>query len=517
VSAAKPIKVVFCLNDKCSGVWAMANLAYARGLADEAEQIDDGLPPGSVLYEGQFQITRLVRRGDGGAVYGAKDSLGRDVFLKLCPETFVCQAETTEDDQTDEAATSWVRRPGFVLQEAHCLSDWDHPNIVSFDQSLEAAVSGQAVTPLSDRLMDAAKRPELHEIPAIARKMLGALRSIHEQGRLHGQILPQNILLTETGEPFLIDFGSASQFAVDTCCTPADPEDENDDSLQIEAETGLEVWKDLRDLGATLRAAIASGASLVDQSRLNTSPETRADGHALLAGRHEGYPPGFLESIDKVVLALPEDRFETADEWLEVLDRGASDEEARMKLLGRTIGLRRTAQNTEKREDPTPAVVQEDVVVGDKEPQPDAGGEIGKAGETGLQKKTTSMPKLYLEGNKMSVDLSGLKEISGFISGCLVDCESGLMLASESVGKFDIETAAAANVDVVRGKQTAIRLLGLNDKIEDILISLGTQLHLIRPLEKMPTMFLYAALDRKTANLGMARLQVKKVEQGIKL
>ncbi|MEM9797728.1 MAG: roadblock/LC7 domain-containing protein, partial [Pseudomonadota bacterium] len=60
-------------------------------------------------------------------------------------------------------------------------------------------------------------------------------------------------------------------------------------------------------------------------------------------------------------------------------------------------------------------------------------------------------------------------------------------------------------------------MLGLNDKIDDILITLGKQFHLIRPLEKNPTVFLYVALDKKAANLGMSRVQVKNVEQGLDL
>ncbi len=70
---------------------------------------------------------------------------------------------------------------------------------------------------------------------------------------------------------------------------------------------------------------------------------------------------------------------------------------------------------------------------------------------------------------------------------------------------------------MVRAKNNAMRLLGLNDSIEDILITLTTQLHLIRPMGQDATMFVYVALDRKSANLGLARAQVKKVEQGIKV
>lgn len=117
--------------------------------------------------------------------------------------------------------------------------------------------------------------------------------------------------------------------------------------------------------------------------------------------------------------------------------------------------------------------------------------------------------------SKIAIDIKGLSEIAGFTGGCLVDSETGLMMASEGSGSFDLEGAAAANTEVVKAKLNAIKLLGLKDYIEDILITLGKQFHLIRPMEKTPTVFLYVVLDRKAANLGMARVQVKNVEQGL--
>ena len=115
--------------------------------------------------------------------------------------------------------------------------------------------------------------------------------------------------------------------------------------------------------------------------------------------------------------------------------------------------------------------------------------------------------------NEMAIDLKGLNEITGFIAGCLVDSDTGLMMASEGSGAFDIEAAAAANTEVVKAKRAAMKMLKLDDHIEDILISLGKQYHLIRPMEKNPAIFMYVALDRKASNLGMARVQVKNVEQ----
>lgn len=117
----------------------------------------------------------------------------------------------------------------------------------------------------------------------------------------------------------------------------------------------------------------------------------------------------------------------------------------------------------------------------------------------------------------MAIDISGVSEIGGFIGACLVDSETGLMMASEGGGSLDLEAAGAANTEVVKAKLAAIKMLGLDDHIDDILITLGKQFHLIRPLEKTPTVFIYVALDKKTANLGMARVQVKKIEQSIAL
>ncbi|MBO9434064.1 roadblock/LC7 domain-containing protein [Ruegeria sp. R13_0] len=117
----------------------------------------------------------------------------------------------------------------------------------------------------------------------------------------------------------------------------------------------------------------------------------------------------------------------------------------------------------------------------------------------------------------MSLDISKLSEIKGLLGACLVDSDTGLTLGTEGGSKFDLDTAGAANVEVVRAKLQAIEALKLNDTIEDILITLGKQFHLVRPLDNNPNIFVYVALDKKTANLGLARLQVKAVEETLSL
>ena len=116
----------------------------------------------------------------------------------------------------------------------------------------------------------------------------------------------------------------------------------------------------------------------------------------------------------------------------------------------------------------------------------------------------------------MSTNISAATQISGFIGACLVDGDSGLMLASEGGGRLDLNMVAALNTDFVKAKQNAIDQLGLNQNIEDILITLDKQIHLIRPLEANRSIFIYVALDKDKANLGMARIQLKKLESTMK-
>ncbi|MER7582949.1 hypothetical protein [Kitasatospora sp. NPDC096140] len=113
-----------------------------------------------------------------------------------------------------------------------------------------------------------------------------------------------------------------------------------------------------------------------------------------------------------------------------------------------------------------------------------------------------------------------MTSIEGAIGAALVDYNSGMALATlDGPGGLDLNVAAAGNTDVVRAKMRTMDMLGLGDGIEDILITLSSQYHLIRPLTSRTGkgLFLYLALDKGRANLAMARHQLLKIEADLEV
>jgi hypothetical protein len=117
---------------------------------------------------------------------------------------------------------------------------------------------------------------------------------------------------------------------------------------------------------------------------------------------------------------------------------------------------------------------------------------------------------------------AALKEamnIDGALGASLVDWESGMSLGAVGGGKYlDLDVAAAGSTEVIRAKMRTMESLRLDDQIEDILITLTKQYHLIRLLKSSRSdqgLFLYLVLDRGKANLALARHSLKRLEGDI--
>ena len=103
------------------------------------------------------------------------------------------------------------------------------------------------------------------------------------------------------------------------------------------------------------------------------------------------------------------------------------------------------------------------------------------------------------------VVVAQLLNVEGALAAAVVDYDNGMLMAGSSIIKLDLEVAAVSSTEVIRSKIKTMQMLELNDEIDDILITLGQHYHLIRPLRKLGSLYLYSVLDNKRANLALSR------------
>jgi hypothetical protein len=100
-------------------------------------------------------------------------------------------------------------------------------------------------------------------------------------------------------------------------------------------------------------------------------------------------------------------------------------------------------------------------------------------------------------------------DIPGFIAASLVDMESGMTLAVRSTrSDFDLAVASAYNSELVKQKMKIMKALNLKTTLDDMIITLGDQIHFIKVLS--PTMFIYLAAERAGSNIAIVRTVVNK-------
>ncbi|MCX8509090.1 MAG: serine/threonine-protein kinase, partial [Rhodobacteraceae bacterium] len=303
----------------------MAQQKAVQAHAEEQSVVDE-LQPGTKLLKGQYTITRFLNNGGFGITYLAKDSLNRDVVIKECfPNAFCRRSKATVAARSRAHQADLRLVVELFVREAHNLAKLVHPNIVAVHQVFEDNRTAYMAIDYIDgqdllEVIEGKGKPlSPSDVVRITEKMLSAVDFIHQNNVLHRDISPDNILISKTGEPILIDFGAAREQA----------------SKKSRALTALRVvkdgyspqefyiagseqgpWSDLYALGASLYHLISGNAPVNAQARLAALAENREDPHRPLVGRFEGYPPKFLEAIDAVMNPIPKKRLQTASEWL---------------------------------------------------------------------------------------------------------------------------------------------------------------------------------------------------------
>lgn len=114
----------------------------------------------------------------------------------------------------------------------------------------------------------------------------------------------------------------------------------------------------------------------------------------------------------------------------------------------------------------------------------------------------------------LSDKLGDVIAFDGAMSVALVDGDTGMILGSAGIEE-DLELAAAGASVMLRARRATVKTLGLHDEVEDLLVTLSTQLQIIRPLAQNPKIFLYLIVDKERSSLAMARFKAS--EAGDKL
>jgi hypothetical protein len=95
-------------------------------------------------------------------------------------------------------------------------------------------------------------------------------------------------------------------------------------------------------------------------------------------------------------------------------------------------------------------------------------------------------------------------DLPGFIGASLVDLESGMTLGLKlSRADFDLNAASAYNSEMVKQNLKIMKALNLKTPFEDLIMTLGDQIHMIKLVN--PQTFVYLAAERGQSNLALVR------------
>ncbi len=112
--------------------------------------------------------------------------------------------------------------------------------------------------------------------------------------------------------------------------------------------------------------------------------------------------------------------------------------------------------------------------------------------------------------------LEKLLNFDGALCVAVVDSETGMILGKAGSG-VEIDLAAAGASVILRARLASIKALGTDEKIDDLLISLTSQVQIIHPLPSNPSIFTYLIGDKSKSSLAMARYKATEADLLIRL
>ena len=321
----------------------------------------DELPKGPELLRGQYKIARFLNSGGFGITYLARDSLDRIVVIKECfPSAMCCRQGQSVRVRSKDHSKEFESIVRLFGQEARALAKLDHPNIVGVHQVFEDNHSAYMALDfvrgrdLLDIVDEEPERLNPDRIRAMLRKILEAVEYIHDRGILHRDISPDNILLDQNDEPVLIDFGAAREEATRKSRVLSSHHTVKDGYSPQEfyvAGSTQTVASDLYALGATFYHLISGDPPPVSQTRLAAVAANKKDPYVPLSSLTKDYDAYFLAAIDRALEIFPDDRIQSAHDWLSAIDQDTRRQAAVQKAesdKSLQVAIQRLVEETNK-------------------------------------------------------------------------------------------------------------------------------------------------------------------------
>jgi TolB-like protein/Tfp pilus assembly protein PilF len=294
------------------------------------------LPAGSKL--GPYEIRGALGAGGMGMVYRAHDPrLGRDIALKILPESVARDAE------------SLAR----FTREARAVAALNHPNIVTI-HSTEEVEGLRFITMelIEGRTLDqliSASGISLAQFFNISSAIADALSAAHQKHITHRDLKPANVMVTESGVVKILDFGLASAGGEHSPASVEQPTMLTQKGTvlgtapymspeQVEART-IDHRSDIFSLGIVMYEMATGSRPFQGATAVSLMLSILKDHPKAISEIRVDVPEGIAQLIERCLEKNPRDRVQTAQEILielrayrRVWESGSSSSSTRSRM-----------------------------------------------------------------------------------------------------------------------------------------------------------------------------------------